>query len=732
MGAKTKLPSLPTRIEGLADLAMNLWWRSDRRARDLLRRIDPALWRVTRSNPVAVLRSVDEDRWAQLARDPAFVRSYDAVMRDFRFAISESHGWFAERFPDLLDRPVAYFCAEFGLHTSLPIYSGGLGVLAGDHCKAASDLGVPFVGVGLLYSRGYFDQKINLDGWQEDSEEVFEHDEMPLTRLTDASGSASLTVLETSGRPVAIGAWSVDVGGVRLYLLDTDLEENHPEDRQLTYTLYGGGQEYRLKQEWILGVGGVRVLRALGVEPGAWHANEGHAAFMMVERLRESLATGTPWDDAVGQVRARSIFTTHTPVPAGHDTFSADLMDGVCDGYHESLGIDRSTFLDLGRNPGEDDGRFHMTAVAIRLAAHVNGVSQRHGAVSRRIWSPMWPGRAADDVPIGSVTNGVHLPSWMTESMAELLDPILGPDWERQLPLEEDWDRVRDLPDARIWDSHRRLKKELLAFCQEQARQRWISLWKEAAHIVGAGTLLTSEPLTIGFARRFASYKRGALLFRDPERLARLLTDLRRPVQLIFAGKAHPADDDGKRILQEVWRATRDPRFEGRIAFMEDYDLLVAHRMVRGVDLWLNLPRVPKEASGTSGMKAALNGVPQLSTRDGWWEEAYNGENGWQLPLANGSAEEVDDADYESVFNLLEDQIVPLYYDRDMDGVPRGWVKVMKEAIVVAGKEFTTGRMVRDYCEQYYVAALQGRVEKDDRPVFGDPVFLKGVAPAGD
>ena len=729
---KGKLPSLPARIEGLADLAMNLWWRSDRRARALLQRIDPALWRLTRSNPVAVLRSVPQERWTELARDPAFVRSYDAVMRDFHYALSGAAGWFTERFPDLADRPVAYFCAEFGLHTSLPIYSGGLGVLAGDHCKAASDLGVPFVGVGLLYSRGYFDQKVNLDGWQENSEEVFDHDIMPLTRLTDASGSPSLTVLETSGRPVAIGAWRVDVGGVRLYLLDTDLEENHPEDRQLTYTLYGGGQEYRLKQEWILGVGGVRVLRALGVEPAAWHANEGHAAFMMVERLREALAEGASWDEAVGAVRARSVFTTHTPVPAGHDTFAPDLMESVCDGYHESLGIDQGTFLDLGRNPGEDDGRFHMTAVAIRLAAHVNGVSQRHGAVSREIWAPMWPGRPVEEVPIGSVTNGVHLPTWMTESMAELLDPILGPDWERQLPLEEDWDRVRDLPDARVWDSHRRLKKELLYFCQEQARQRWTSLWKEAAHIVGAGTLLTSEPLTIGFARRFASYKRGALLFRDPERLARLLTDLRRPVQLIFAGKAHPADDDGKRILQEVWRATRDPRFEGRIAFMEDYDLLVAHRMVRGVDLWLNLPRVPKEASGTSGMKAALNGVPQLSTKDGWWEEGFTGSNGWMLPLAHGSPEEVDAADYEAVFDLLENHIVPLFYDRDMDGVPRGWVKTMKESIVMAGKHFTTGRMVRDYCEQYYVGALQGRVERDDRPVFGEPVFLRGVAPAGD
>ncbi|MEJ2539118.1 MAG: alpha-glucan family phosphorylase [Gemmatimonadota bacterium] len=732
MPDEPNLPHLPPRIQGLAELAMNLWWRTDRRALDLLRRVDPALWVVHRSNPVAILRSVDPEHLTELAADPAFVGSYDRVMEDFREATAQAGGWFKEQFPDLMTRPVAYFCAEFGLHNSLPIYSGGLGVLAGDHCKAASDLGVPFVGVGLLYSRGYFDQKVNLDGWQEDSEEVFHHELMPLVRLTGPDGSRSLTVLETSDRPVHIGAWKVDVGTVRLYLLDTDLEENHPEDRQLTYTLYGGGEEYRLKQEWILGVGGVRVLRALGVDPGAWHANEGHAAFMMVERLREELNAGTGWDEAVRRIRARSIFTTHTPVPAGHDTFSPDLVWSVCNGYHESLGIDQTTFMELGSNPGVRDGRFHMTAAAIRLAAHVNGVSKRHGAVSREIWSSMWPDRPVEQVPIGSVTNGVHLATWMTQSFLDLLDPVMGPDWERGLPREQDWDRVRNLPDARIWDTHRRLKKELLKFCQEQARQRWTTLWKESAHVVGAGTLLTSEPLTIGFARRFATYKRGALLFRDPERLVRLLTDLKRPVQLVFAGKAHPADDEGKRVLQQVWQATRDPRFQGRIAFLEDYDLLVAHRMVRGVDLWLNLPRVPKEASGTSGMKAALNGVPQLSTRDGWWEEGFTGENGWVLPLAEGGWEEVDDADYDAVFDLLENEIVPMFYRRDMDGVPREWVQRMKESIVVAGKRFTTGRMVRDYAERYYVPALRGELDHDDRPVFAEPTFLERVVAASD
>jgi starch phosphorylase len=725
MSEAGKIHYLPERIEGLSELALNLWWRWDRRASALLKSIDPALWTATRHNPVAMLRGVEPGRLAQLAQDRDFVEAYDRVMVDFRSAASAEGTWFREAFPDLSrDNPVAYFCAEFGLHNSIPIYSGGLGVLAGDHCKAASDLGVPFVGVGLLYSRGYFDQKVNLDGWQENTDEVFDHRIMPLVRLAGPDGSYRLTTLETSGRPVGIGAWRLDAGSIRLYLLDTDLPENHPEDRQLTYTLYGGGEEYRLKQEWILGVGGVRVLRALGVDPGAWHANEGHAAFMMVERLREELAEGASWDEGVARIRARSVFTTHTPVPAGHDIFSQDLMRQVTDGYHRSMGVDENTFMKLGWHPHMDDGRFHMTASAIRLSAHVNGVSKRHGEVTQEIWQSMWPGREVSRVPVGSVTNGVHLSTWMNHHYLELFEELWGPDWERSLPDEEAWDAFRQVDDRRVWEIHHHLKKLLLRFCTEQARQRWKTLWKESAHLVGAGTLLSSQPLTIGFARRFATYKRGALLFRDPDRLERLLTDLRRPVQLVFAGKAHPADDHGKRVLQQVYQATRDSRFEGRIAFVEDYDLHVAHRLVEGVDLWLNLPRVPKEASGTSGMKAALNCVPQLSTVDGWWAEGFNGDNGWAIPLAEGSVEEVDEHDFHALYGLLEREVVPEFYDRDAEGLPRRWIHRMKETMIVAGRVFTTGRMVKEYSTKYYAHALRGHVEQDDRPVFADPVFV--------
>jgi len=571
-----KIPYLPERLEGLERLALNLWWRWDRGARRLLRSVDLTIWSATRHNPVAMLRQVDPGRLAELASDQEFLARYDSVMADMDRALDPGAGWYQREFGEFGRDSIAYFCAEFGLHNSIPIYSGGLGILAGDHCKAASDLGVPLLGVGLLYSKGYFDQKLNLDGWQENSEELFDTRIMPLVRLIGPDDSYTLTVLETAGRPVHVGAWRLDAGGVKLCLLDTNLPENHPEDRELTYQLYGGGREHRLKQEWILGVGGVRVLRALGVSPMAWHANEGHAAFMMVERLREYLAEGMAYPDAVARVRAHSVFTTHTPVAAGHDMFSPDLIQSVCGNYHESMGIDEETFVGLGRHPELNHGRFHMTAAAIRLARHVNGVSKRHARVTQGLWASLWPGREATRIPVTSVTNGVHMGSWMSHHYMEILDGLFGPDWEREPLPNESWDRVVELDDQQLWNIHLHLKKTLMAFCREQARSRWKTLWKESAHLVGAGTLLSPAPLTIGFARRFATYKRGHLLFRDEERLCRLLTDPRRPVQLVFAGKAHPADDEAKQVLQRVWKATRDATFEGRIAFVEDYEMHVA------------------------------------------------------------------------------------------------------------------------------------------------------------
>ncbi|MDZ7780816.1 MAG: alpha-glucan family phosphorylase [Gemmatimonadota bacterium] len=713
-----KIPFLPERVQDLERLSLNLIWRWNRRARSFFRNeFDPVLWSALRHNPVALLRQMDPGRLAHLANDPEFLEELDAVAEEIDHALESEDTWFRHQFPNLGSAPVAYFCAEFALHNSIPIYSGGLGVLAGDHCKAASDLGVPLVGVGLLYSKGYFDQHLNLEGWQEGSDEEFDPNVMPLVRLSGPEGETTLTVLETGGQDVAIGAWELRVGRSKLVLLDTNLPENDPEDRELTYQLYGGGREHRLKQEWILGVGGVRVLRALGIEPGAWHANEGHAAFMMVERLREHVADGASLDEAVRAVRSRSVFTTHTPVPAGHDMFPPELIDSVCGEYHESVGMDRESFGAIGNHPEIDHNRFHMTAAAIRLAGHVNGVSALHKDVTRKLWTCLWPGRDVAHVPIQGVTNGVHLGTWMSHRYMELLDEHLGADWGSHLDDPTLWDRVLELDDRKLWEAHVELKKVLLHFCREESRTRWRDLWKEASQLVGRGTLLAPEPLTLGFARRFATYKRAHLLFMDEERLARLLTDPRRPVQLVFAGKAHPADDTAKRVLQKVWQATRDPRYEGRIAFMEDYELHVAHRLVQGVDVWLNTPRAPMEASGTSGMKAALNCVPHLSTLDGWWAEGFTGDNGWALPRAEGTEEEVDAQDHEALFEILEREVVPLYYEEDEDGVPRKFVHYMKHALRSAGQSFTARRMVQDYASKFYAPALQGVLEEDDPPV---------------
>jgi starch phosphorylase len=728
--ASGKIPYLPDRLRGLERIVLNLWWRWDRECRLMLRAIDPVVWSGTRHNPIAMLRVVDPARLAHCARDPEFLDRFDRVVASFEEAMTRDDTWFSRTFPDTGPAPVAYFCAEFGLHNSIPIYSGGLGVLAGDHCKGASDLGVPLIGVGLLYSKGYFDQKLNLEGWQESSNEVFDPQIMPLVKLAAPDGRHSLTVLGTSGRPVHVGAWTLDVGRVRLYLLDTNLPENHPEDRELTYQLYGGGREHRLKQEWILGVAGVRVLRALGIHPGAWHANEGHATFMMVERVREALAEGSSFSHAVAGVRSRTVFTTHTPVPAGHDVFPPELIDHVAGEYYEESGIAREGFSALGHHPEIDHGRFHMTAAAVRLSRYVNAVSKEHGRVTRELWTGLWPGRDPDEIPIGAITNGVHLESWIAHRYMALFDEVLGRGWEDRAGDAEMWDKVLELDDRRVWEVHQELKASLLGFCREQARIRWKTLWREAAHLIGAGTLLSPEPLTIGFARRFATYKRAHLLFQDEERLQRLLTDPWRPVQIVFAGKAHPADDDAKHILQRVWAATRDARFEGRIAFVEDYELHVAHRLVQGVDLWLNVPRVPLEASGTSGMKAALNGVPQLSTLDGWWAEGFEGDNGWAIPLAEGEDSAVDRQDHDALFTMMEREIVPLYYERDDEGVPRAWVARMKQAMRVAGRAFTARRMVSDYAARYYVPALRGSLEGDDPPTVPAPAEVAARAVA--
>jgi starch phosphorylase len=711
-----RIPYLPARVEGLATIAMNLSWSWKWEARQLFEMLDPNLWHLTRHNPVAMLRRVDPGRLNECAREPQFLEIYDRVMAELEAERSYEGTWFAKEYSDLgPQHPVAYFCAEFGLHNSVPIYSGGLGVLAGDHCKAASELGVPLVGVGMLYTRGYFDQKVRPDGWQEDGDEQFDIMNAPLERMLGPSREPYLARVITGGREVYIGAWRMQVGRVPVFLLDTNLEENHEADRDLTGKLYIGGPEVRLRQEWILGVGGVRLLRALGIQPAAWHANEGHATFMMVERLRELVQQGASFEEAVREVRRRSTFTTHTPVPAGHDSFSNEALAACSGPIWEELKISKEAFFEIGAHPTELHDHFHMTVAALRLAKHVNGVSRRHGEVSRQLWASLWPDRPVEKVPLGHITNGVHLETWMAAEVRELLDRHLGKDWLQRADDPATWESVLQLDDVQLWRTHLALKGALMAFIREDARRRWTRYWSEPSHVVGAGTLLNPEALTIGFARRFATYKRADLVFRDIERLRRILVDPVRPVQIIFAGKAHPADTPGKEVLKTVYNYTRDQRLEGRVAFLEDYELHLAHRLVQGVDLWLNLPRIPLEACGTSGMKAALNGVPQLSTLDGWWYEGYTGLNGWAIPPATARSSQ-DDWDAEWFYRLLEEQIVPLYYARDASGVPRQWVERMKHAMRVAGERFSARRMVKEYAARCYAPSLRGNSTPDDPP----------------
>lgn len=707
-GPKGKRPDLPEPVAGLLRIATNLYWTWHQDARQLFRSISLAEWRATRHNPLELLHRVGPERLSQLATDPTFFEHYRRVVDALERYMESRNTWATKHLPGLDRRPIAYFCAEFGLHSSVPIYSGGLGALAGDHCKAASDLGVPLIGVGLMYTKGYFDQRFRLDGWQEDGEEPIEYGLTPLVPVLAQDGGSALAQVRMSGRTVHVGAWRLQVGRVPVFLLDTNLDRNDPADRELSHRLYAGGPELRLRQEWILGVGGVRALRALGYDPGAWHANEGHAAFMLLERLRERVASGATHAEAVEYVRRTSLFTTHTPVPAGHDVFTRAMIKRCTGNLWDDLQLDDRTFFELGRHPDQGHDTFHMTAMAIRLSGAVNGVSKGHGDVSRRMWQGMFPDRAIEDVPIGYVTNGVHALTWMSAQIKRLLEAQIGPNWDERWAEPNMWEQLLALDDAALWQLHINRKSTLLDFIRESARARWRDRRIEPLHLVGSGTLLSAGALTIGFARRFATYKRADLVFRDVDRIRRLLTHPERPVQIIFAGKAHPADDPGKQILQRVFGFGHDHSFEGRIAFLEDYDLHMARRLVQGVDLWLNVPRVPLEACGTSGMKAALNGVPQVGTEDGWWAEGYDGTNGWLIPAAAGGAD-VDAADAEHLYRLLEQEIVPAFFRRGADGVPTEWVRIMKHAMCVAGRAFSARRMVVEYATRYYGRALESQ-----------------------
>ena len=701
---------VPLRIARLEELAYNFWWSWHRSARELFKSLDYALWRSTAHNPVCMLNQVSEERLKEVGKDPLFRRHYDAVMIDFDRDLKNGHLWYPKTYPDLADQTVAYFSLEFGIHSSLPIYSGGLGVLAGDHIKEASDLGLPLVAVGFLYEMGYFRQRVNGDGWQEATYPRFEPRDVAVREIRDDAGNCLFVPVEVGDRTVNLQVWHVQAGRTQLYLMDADNEQNAPWDRELTARLYGGDQEMRIQQEIVIGLGGLRILRTLGIDPAVFHLNEGHSAFLVLERIRGLVATGKTYQEAAEIVRDTTVFTTHTPVAAGHDVFPFHLVEKYFSNYWPRLGLDRDAFLALGSDGAGWQG-FNMTLLALRMAGQSNGVSRLHGQVSRKMWQPAWPDLAVEQVPIGEITNGVHLSSWVGQPIDRVFRKHLGPQWLDEQDSPALWERVLEVPEEELWAAHVGLKQKLLTLIRERARRARVDGRMTPEQVLCAGTLLDPEALVIGFARRFATYKRATLIFSDVDRLRRLLHDPYRPVQFVFSGKAHPADDAAKHVLQQIYQLAKDPATGGRIAFIEDYDMQVARYLVQGVDLWLNTPLHPHEASGTSGQKAALNGVPSLSVLDGWWAEGYDGSNGWAIePVRRYSAEEWwlrDQEEAEQLYGLLENEVVPLFYQRDGDGVPRGWVHMMREAIRTIGSSFSARRMLKDYSEKMYVPAAR-------------------------
>jgi len=700
---------LPERIGRLDELANNLWWSWHNQARQLFRALDYPLWRMSGHNPVKQLHEVNPDTLQAAATDPSFLDIYDSVMKDFDTDMAASNTWFTTNHADLINGPIAYLSMEYAIHNSLPIYAGGLGILAGDICKEASDLGLPLVAVGFMYPQGYFHQYISPDGWQQEIYRQLDFEEAPINQVFLPGGEAALARVQLGDVNLAIGAWLVRVGRTIIYLLDTNLEENPLPYRQLSARLYVGDPELRIQQEIVLGIGGVRVLRALGISPAIWHANEGHTAFMMLERIREEVAKGKSFAEAMSKVQSATVFTTHTPVLAGHDIFPVQLMEKYFSGYWESLGIDQETFFQLGQQDSDSAQSFNMTALALRMANQRCAVSQLHGKVTRKMWQRLWPEVAEDQVPISHVTNGVHIPTWVAPELDNLFQRYLGSDWVTQHDNASLWYRVLDIPDDELWSIRQKLKRKLVGAIRERMRSRWVADNVPWRQVMAMGALLDPEALTIAFTRRFTEYKRPALLFTDVERLKRILNNPLRPVQVIFAGKSHPADLRSKNLLQQVYTLATNRDFQGRIVFVEDYDMHMARYLVHGVDVWLNTPRRLQEACGTSGMKAALNGVLHLSVSDGWWQEGYNGNNGWVLggDLGTFNPETEDKVDAEALYRLLEEEIVPLYYTRDRSGVPLRWIRLVKDAIRSIVPSFCSRRMLKEYTERMYRSAAQ-------------------------
>ncbi len=698
---------IPERIERLRELAYNLWWAWNRDAQELYRQIDPDLWELEYHNPVSFLREVRQRRLDEIAANPDYLKQYDTVIHRFDTYVNQKDTWFTRNCGNGHCYPtIAYFSAEFGIHESLPIYSGGLGILSGDHTKEASDMGLPLVAVGFIYPQGYFRQRLDQSGWQFADYHKLDFANVPATPARTPDGREVVVEVELPGRTIYAKVYRIQVGRIPLFLMDTDIHPNSAQDRELSARLYGGDREMRVAQEIVLGIGGVRALRQLGIKPNVWHMNEGHSAFLVLELVREMVAQGVAFDEALRRVQTSSVFTTHTPVPAGNDAFPFDMIEKFFNQYWPQLNISRDHFLSLGHQEQQWGSAFGMTVLGLKFSNYRNGVSKLHGHVARGMWQWMYPDKNRDDVPITSITNGVHTASWLAPELREVFDQYLPNDWEDRIDEPELWQAIYQVPDETLWNVRNRLRSRMIDFVRERTRKRFERLGQQPPH----WPILDPNVLTIGFARRFATYKRATLIFRDLDRLKYLLNRHTMPFQIIFAGKSHPADNPGKHFIQDVYQLSLQPGLAGRIVFVEEYDIEVGRELVQGVDVWLNNPRRPYEASGTSGQKASLNGVPNLSILDGWWPEAYNGKNGWKIGEEReySNQDEQDWNDVQSLYHALEHVITPMFYNnRDGSGVPREWVQVCKESIATVAPQFSFRRMLADYTREFYMQAAR-------------------------
>ena len=704
----TVLPALPEVLNDLQALAVNLFWSWNPELIDLFSRIDPAMWNTCGHNPVKLLGNVSQERLNALAENQGFLAELKKASDKLQSYL-DGPTWFQTVCPKSTKMTLAYFSAEFGIHECLPIYAGGLGILAGDHIKSASDLGIPLVGVGLMYQKGYFRQYLNVDGWQQEVYVENDFYNMPLELIRGDNGQPLIISVEYPGREVLAQIWCASVGRAQLYMLDTNLQNNSATDRMITTTVYGGDTEMRIRQEIMLGIGGMRALLAMGIKPTICHLNEGHTAFSALERIRYMMnESKMSFDEALETVKAGTIFTVHTPVRAGVDEFSTELMHKYFGDYAPTLGIDPKRLVSLGRILPDDEGEsFKMPVLAMRLSSYINGVSELHGQVSREMWSCLWRRVPTNEVPISSITNGVHTRSWVSEEISRLYERYLGPNWADEKSDSPIWANIDQISDEEFWRCHQRCKERLIAFARKRLKAQMERRGTYHSELNRAEEVLDPEALTIGFARRFATYKRATLLFRDPARLAKILTDPKRPVQFIFAGKAHPRDTEGKELIRDIVHFSTQLDVRRRIVFLEDYDINVAKMLVQGVDVWLNNPRRPLEASGTSGMKAAINGALNMSTLDGWWCEGYKPDNGWAI----GSGETYDDAGYQdmveaqAIYNMFENEVVPLFYTRSADNLPKAWIHRARKSMRRLTPQFSTSRMVTDYAQRCYLPA---------------------------